>query len=256
MWLRILFLAVLQGVTEFIPISSSGHLVVFKHLLEVDAPGHALEVVLHIGSLVSIVVFFRQRIFSWCRGLLSKDKKAWQFAVALLISMLPVLIVYPVLHNFFEAAFDRPRMAALMLIWTGFVLLSLLLVRNRKQREPDVFSGGMIGLAQVLALLPGVSRSGMTISAARHLGLSADDAVEFSFLMSIPLLAGAGLLQLLKVDSMPPDISVAMLVSGAAVSAVTGYFALHVLVKVLKSGRFWMFGVYCLIAGAAGLILF
>lgn len=256
MWLRILFLAVLQGVTEFIPVSSSGHLVMFKHLLNVDAPGHALEVVLHIGSLISILVFFRQRIICWCKGLLARERTAGRFVAALLVSMLPVVIVYSLLHNFFADAFDRPRLAAVMLIWTGLVLLSLLLVRNRRQREPDAFRGGMIGLAQVLALLPGVSRSGMTITAGRHLGLSADDAVEFSFLMSIPLLAGAGLLQLLKVESMPPDISGAMLFAGAVVSAVTGYAALHVLVKVLKSGRFWVFGCYCLVAGVAGLLLF
>lgn len=254
MWLRIILLAVVQGVTEFLPVSSSGHLVILQHFAGMDAPGQALEVMLHLGSLFSILFFFRSRIIFWLKGLFAGDHHARRFFFALLVSMVPVLVAYPLAHKWFDDAFESPRFAALMLLCSGVVLLSLYRLKERTLAL-DISKGIMIGFAQVFALLPGISRSGITIVTARHVGLSADDAVEFSFLMSIPLLALAGLRQAIRLDPVSCGISPLILVTGLFVSALVGYVALFLLVKLLKSHRFRYFGWYCLAAGGIGLMV-
>jgi undecaprenyl-diphosphatase len=257
--IRVLFLAVLQGVSEFLPISSSGHLVIAKHLLGLDGgAGIQLEVALHAGTLVSILYFYRIRILELCRGFLRREAAAQKYLVCIVVGSIPTVVVYVVLGDWFEAQFGRPLVAAFLLCVTGCALLSL---RWLGTRVTDLSVGRAlaVGVAQSLALLPGISRSGSTIVTARWLGLSARTAAEFSFLMSIPALGGAMAIEALKmlrgggVDA----VGIPALAVGFVVAAVVGVGALSVLIRVLVAERFWLFGVYCLIAGAvaAGLLL-
>jgi undecaprenyl-diphosphatase len=254
---QILILGVLQGLTEFLPVSSSGHLVLGKALLALKTPeGPLLEVVLHVGSMLSIMAYYRRRLAGWLSGLLRRDPEARALTANVLTAAIPVLVVYPVFGKHIEAQFSSPRMAAAMLCVTGLVLLSTRFAPLGSALPRPVSALGM-GLAQAMALLPGISRSGSTLAAARWQRLAPGPAAELSFLMVLPLLAGAALLHVpdaLAVETrtaLPPGA----LAAGLAASAVVGYGALALLVRVFSGTRFYWFGAYCLAVGVLGLCL-
>lgn len=247
---KVLILAIVQGLTEILPISSSGHLVLAKHFCGLHSPGVTLEVALHVGTLLSILIYYRRSLVQFVRGL----PGSWQYAAALAIGTVPAVLVGLSLKDRIEGTFGEPRLAAGMLCVTGVILLSLLFGR-RNSRDLRLSDALWIGLAQAIAILPGISRSGSTIAAARHLGVEPGKAGEFSFLLSAPVILGSGMLVAGDVAKEGlGDVTAASLVLGVAVSAAVGYAALAVLARLLSSGRFWLFGVYCLAAGAAGLL--
>lgn len=251
---QILLLGVLQGVTEFLPVSSSGHLVLAESLMGLRTPeGPALEVVLHVGSMLSITVYYRQRLIAVATGVLRRDPAAWRLIGNVVVAALPVLVVYPLLGKQIEAQFDSPRVAAALLCVTGLVLLSTRFA-PRGVALPQPRSALGMGLAQALALLPGISRSGSTLAAARWQGLDPAGAAELSFLMVLPLLGGAALLHVPA--ALAPDaravLPLSSLAVGLAASAIVGYAALALLVRVFAGTRFHWFGAYCLAAGALG----
>jgi undecaprenyl-diphosphatase len=253
----ILVLGLVQGVTEFLPVSSSGHLVLAKSMLGLHTPeGPVLEVVLHAGSMVSILAYYRRRLFQLLGGLLRRERAAWGLAVSVLVAALPVLVVYPLCGEYIEAQFERPVMTAAMLCITGVALLSTRFA-PRGTGLPRPRSALVLGVAQAVALLPGISRSGSTLTAARWQGLAPGPAAEFSFLMVLPLLAGATILKVK--DACAPATQAALppaaLATGFVVSAVVGYAALALLVRVFSGARFHWFGVYCLAVGLLALCL-
>ena len=266
-YLSVALLAVLQGITEFLPISSSGHLLVAARLLDFNPPGVRVEMMLHFGTLLAVCLHYRLRLAALLRGFFRRDSAARRQCGLLLLASLPIIGVYLLFHEPLKAAYESPRLAAAMLLATGGGLLSLRLRRRPSAVDApptpaqadaplNAWRAGVIGLAQALAILPGISRSGATIVAARHLGLAPAHAAEFSFLMCIPPLLGGTLLSLFERGGAPgasgPSWSVLTL--GALVAAVVGYGAITVLLRVLNSGHFWMFGVYCLAAGGFLLI--
>jgi len=253
--LDVFLLAVLQGIAEFLPISSSGHLVLAQSLLKINNPGVRLEVVLHLGTLVSIFLFYRTAIARLIRGWLQGDRASWQTAGHLAISAMPAIFFYVLCHDKIDAFFEDSRAVGGFLIFTGAVLCSL--------RWMAGGNGGvtaaralLVGIAQALAVLPGISRSGMTISAARMAGIAPDKAAEFSFLMSTPLLIGAALMDFTGItpSSAAHALPAWLLLTAAGISAVVGYVAISLLVRVLRAGGFWMFGLYCFLAGLATLL--
>jgi len=252
--INVIVLALVQGLTEFLPVSSSGHLVIAQRLLGVSKAGITTEVWLHIGTLASILIFYRRVIAALIQGLCRRERQSLRMAAAILISMIPSVIFYLLAHRFVEGLYECPRFTGGCLIFTGMVLVALRWVRCR-EGEVTLARAVVVGLAQALALLPGISRSGMTIAAARASGIAPVRAAEFSFLMVIPLLAGAAAMDLMRLPAIGDGTSPALLALGAAVAAVVGYLALTVLVRVLKGGRFWMFGIYCVLAGLLTLIL-
>ncbi len=256
-WLHIVFLAILQGITEFIPISSSGHLVLARHALGVDAPGLILELVLHAGSLISIVVFFRRRLINLAISLLTVGGEGRRYALWILLGSLPAGIIGLLFNDVLSSRFDAPAATALLLIVTGLILLSSGLRPWTPPQPLGWRNGLLVGMAQALAILPGISRSGTTITVARRLGLTPSVAAEFSFVLSIPILCGTSLLMVRDLSTAhEAGWTPAMLVVGLLISAVVGYGALGILMRVLRGGRFWMFGIYCLVAGSLALILF
>ena len=258
--LNVLALSVLQGVAEFLPVSSSGHLVLGKHLLGLESPGVRLEVALHVGTMFSVVAFYRVTVLRLVKGVITGCRESWRMALNIAVSAIPAVVLYVALKKVFRIDlegdfFQSARMVGGALVFTGVVLLSLRWVPSSRGGKVTWRRAVVIGAAQAIALLPGVSRSGMTISAGRISGVDAKRVAEFSFLMSLPLIAGAALKDALTTTP-PGEAAVAgwLLVMGAAVACVIGYFALTLLVRLLRGQHFWIFGIYCLVAGGLALL--
>ena len=246
-------LSVLQGVAEFLPVSSSGHLVIGQHLLGLDVPGMRLDLMLHFGTLVSICVFYWRTIWRIVA------KFEWQYVLKIVLSALPAIVVYFFFRDFIEGLFENAKMVGALLMFTGAILIGTRYL-PRGGRDVCWRRALLMGCAQALALLPGVSRSGMTLASARGGRIDAEKAAEFSFLMSAPLIVGGVFLEILKAFRASPaaqeaEISWGLTIYGAALAAVVGYFSLVVLLKALKGRWFWLFGPYCLAAGLLTLIL-
>jgi len=246
--LEVIILAVLQGVAEFLPISSSGHLVIAQNLLNVNEPGMRLDVFLHLGTLFAIVAFY----WRFVARLLKFDMWALLYLGKLCLSAIPAIVVCFVFKHQIAYMFEDSRIVGSLLICTGIVVS---VTRFLPQGRKDVthLRAVLIGIAQSIALLPGISRSGMTLACARASKVDNTKAAEFSFLMSAPLIVGGVILELARSAGGVETgrIGWGLTIFGAAVSAVVGYFSLALLVRSLKSSRFWLFGVYCIIAGTA-----
>ena len=249
---EVTLLSVLQGIAEFLPISSSGHLVLGKQLLGLQDVGLRLDIFLHVGTLVAIFAFY----FSVIRRIV--DNLEWAYLLKVVVSAVPVGVVGILFHAQLEEIFSSPQMVGVALIFTGFILTA---TRFLPKGGLDVSYGRAfwMGIAQAIAIFPGVSRSGMTIAAARIARVDAEKSAEFSFLMSAPPIAGAALLEVLKgagaAAESAAEVSWPLTIYGCVLAAVVGYFSLKLLLKSLKSRWFWMFGPYCLCAGLVALFL-
>ena len=249
---EVTLLSVLQGIAEFLPISSSGHLVLGKQLLGLHDVGLRIDVFLHVGTLLVIFAFY----FSVIRRIVVNLE--WSYLLKVVVSAIPVGLVGILFHAQLEEIFSSPRMVGVALIFTGFILTA---TRFLPKGGLDVSYGRAfwMGIAQAIAILPGVSRSGMTIAAARIARVDAEKSAEFSFLMSAPPIAGAALLEVLKgagaAAESAAEVSWTLTIYGCILAAVVGYFSLKLLLKSLKSRWFWLFGPYCLGAGLLALFL-
>lgn len=253
-FLDVTILAVLQGVAEFLPISSSGHLVILQHILRVPENLRlSLEVFLHVGTLLAVFAFYARSIVRMVSGVVQGQRHAWCFVGRLGVSAIPAVIVYVLFHDQIEALTENARMVGALLMFTGAVLLGTRYL-PRGTRSIDWLRAILMGIAQAIALLPGVSRSGMTLVSARGGRVDANEAAEFSFLMSAPLIMGGLLLEILKFAKGEMTLcgySVGLFVWGVVLSAVVGFVSLALLVKTLKGKWFWLFGPYCIVAGLA-----
>ena len=249
--LEVIILAVLQGVAEFLPISSSGHLVIGQQLLGINEPGLRLDLCLHLGTLMSICVFYWRVIWRIIRNF------EWFYVIKIVLSALPAIVVYGCFKDFVDGMFENTRMVGALLMFTGAVLIGTRYL-PRGNKDVSLLRALLMGLGQALALLPGVSRSGMTLASARGGRVDPEKSAEFSFLMSAPLILGGMLLEVVKeLKGAAPaadGLGWGALLVGAAVAAVVGYFSLAVLVRALKGKWFWLFGPYCLAAGLLTLV--
>lgn len=247
---EIVILSILQGIAEFLPISSSGHLVICQHLLGVNESGMRLDVCLHAGTLISIFAFYAKSIVA-----IFKRREMWHFAIALFLSSIPAVIVYFFFSDEIKGLFENAKMVGALLMFTGAILVGTRYIPSSDKSVSFLRALGM-GLGQAIALLPGVSRSGMTLAAARSFGVKPEKAAEFSFLMSTPLIIGAMLLEILRsFDGAEMDATPwSHLIAGMAIAAIVGYYSLKILVKALKGKWFWLFGPYCILTGLATLI--
>ena len=249
---EVLVLSVLQGVAEFLPISSSGHLVLGKALLGIGDVGMRLDVFLHVGTLLSIFVFY----FSVVRRILVR--REWEYVAKVVLSAIPIGVVGVLFKDRLEEAFSSPAFVGGALVATG-VVLTVTRFMPKGDRGVSFARALLMGLAQAVAILPGVSRSGMTLAAARAAKVDGEKAAEFSFLMSAPPIAGAAILELAKslrcADAGGAQVSWLLCGFGAVLAAVVGWFALKLLVASLKGRWFWLFGPYCIAAGVLTLLL-
>jgi len=267
--LHSLILGLIQGLTEFLPISSSGHLVFGEALLggKVDK-GITFEVVVHFGTLCSILLYYRREIADILSSLwdlllhpgefsnkVSNDTNI-KLTGFILLSMIPALIVGLTMKDMVEEAFLNPLMVSIMLLITGLILFSTKFRDHFPNRLKSSSAFG-IGLAQAFAVLPGISRSGSTISLGLYLGIEREEAANFSFLMVIPVIAGAMILQAGTV--VETGISMAEfwnLLVGFLTSFVSGYFALKYLIIMLRTRGISPFAWYCWALGIFGIFYF
>lgn len=256
LWIKLSLLSILQGVAEFLPISSSGHLVLLQSLLGINSPGEDLEILLHAGTMLSIVCFYRQMLWSLIKGFFSWEKPAVNTIITLAMSTIPAIIFYVLFRNSISFIYENPKIVGGLLLATGAMLLSLRFI-PKKDRDISIPRALAIGAAQAIAILPGISRSGSTIVCARSLGVAPEKAAAFSFIMSLPLIAGATAMMALGLTggeetanaASAIEITLPMQLFAFALSAAVGYFSLKILVKMLKMGVFWFFGIYCLVVG-------
>ena len=249
-WMSVSALSVLQGIAEFLPISSSGHLVLGKSLLGMNELGMRIDIFLHVGTLLAIFAFY----FAIIRRIVVDFE--WPYVLKVILSAVPAGLAFFLFKDRLEAAFATPKMVGGALIFTGLVLTATKFL-PKGDKDVSFLRALLMGLAQAVALLPGVSRSGMTLAAARASGVESENSAEFSFLMSAPPIAGAALLEVLKglkATETTVEVGWGLTVYGCALAAVVGYFSLKLLVKSLKGRWFWLFGPYCLVAGTATLL--
>ncbi len=255
--LKILFLAVLQGVAEFLPISSSGHLALVGNLINLGNIMPRVEAILHFGTLMSLIAYYWRTILAIIRCMIAGKREGWISAGMIVAGCIPAIIVYLLFGDAIEAALgESPRTIGCLLVVTGLILLSLRLHEGKGNGKITWFRAVAIGVAQAFALFPGISRSGSTIVCARHLGVSPKNAVDYSFLMSLPLVFGATLMAFIHPgETISGEPGWGILFLAAIVAGVVGYFAIQLLMRVISGPKFWYFGFYCIAAGLLTLIL-
>lgn len=255
--LQAVILGIVQGLTEFIPVSSSGHLVVVQEWLATGEGGLLFDVALHTGTLLALVVFFYQDIVRLAKGFLSggRDRRlVWLLAAA----TVPAVIVGLVLQDLAATTFRSPTLVGINLIIVAVLMLLAEKVGRRKTRLEKIGFGQamVVGCAQALALVPGVSRSGSTITAGLFTGLDRVAATRFAFLLAIPITFGA----ILKVlffsgDTLVFDHSAAVLLAGIGTSFISGILAIRFLLRFLQRHSINIFAYYRIALGVAVLLL-
>jgi undecaprenyl-diphosphatase len=249
-----LVLGVVQGATEFLPVSSSGHLVIFQTVLGITVPGVLFEVVVHVATLLSILSVYRARVVDLVKGMISRSREAWQYVGLLALATVPAGLVGVLWKDRIEALFESPVVPGVALLVTGLLLWTTRRALGRAVADhPGVTAAAVIGLAQAAALVPGISRSGSTVVAALWLGVSAPEAAAFSFLMAVPAIGGAAVLQIPEIAAGAGPGVLPMVVGGIA-AAVTGVVAIRTFVAMLASRSFYLFAPYCWGVGSAYLL--
>lgn len=273
-FLEAIFLGILQGLTEFLPVSSSGHLVLAQQFLGLKEPLVFFDVMLHVGTLAAVLVAYRDAIGRLTIGGLSAfgNTQFWRqpkatlntsaelkFIWLILLGSVPTGIIAVVFKTQLESFFDEVRLVSVMLILTG-VILQLPRLRREETNTPDdaigtlkAWHAPLIGIAQGCAITPGISRSGTTISLALFLGIPAKTAAEYSFLLSIPAILGAVVLKIRDIG----DTAIPLHIVGAGMLAsfIVGYIALRFLLVVLNRGNFSVFSYYCVALGLTSLLI-
>jgi len=253
-----LLLALVQGITEFLPISSSGHLVLGQRLLGIEGPGLALQAALHLGTALSVLIVFRCDVWRLLRclgpGGIRQDRRS---VLWLALASIPVAAAGLLLGQWIEPLYGSLLAVGVSLLITGGILVaSGRVARKAKGPAPHGWRALAVGVAQAAALLPGLSRSGATIAAGTLLGSQPMAAARFSFLLSLPAVIGAGGITLCKALRAPASSAepIVRLLLGGVVAAAVGVVALRLLLAVVARARLSVFGAYCLALGAAVLL--
>jgi len=249
-------LGLIQGLTEFLPVSSSGHLVIGEQLLKFDPPGVLLEAILHLGTLIAVLILFRHDLLRLTRGLFTKGRELGEVR-CLIAGTIPIAIIGLVLQDKIESAFSSLIIVAICLLVTGgLLLIADWAGRQAKRKEVTLRDALLIGISQAAALLPGISRSGVTITTGMIVGIEGKEAARFSFLLSIPAIVGAAGLkfyQALTTTSVAASEWPGLLV-GALTALGVGVVAIKGLLALISRGKLKIFGVYCLVIGLSTIV--
>jgi undecaprenyl-diphosphatase len=247
-------LGAVQGFTEFLPVSSSGHLILFPEFFGWDAQSIAFDVAVHVATLGAIVVALWPRISAWAQELVRGSRTAWKLAVYLVVATIPAALFGVFAHDWLEAQRALPIVGVMLILW-GVVLYVADVVAVRVKRtvvndeRVTWWMALFIGVGQAIALIPGVSRSGVSMSVGMFLGMDRKTAANFSFLLAIPAILGAGFVTALDVMESGLDVSIAALVVGCIAAFVTGVFAIRFLFAVMNKGGFTWFALYRVVLG-------
>ena len=248
-----IILGTIQGLTEFLPISSSGHLVLGQMILDVKIQGNEFEVVTHLGTLVSVLCIFWKEILSLILNITDKNTREYIFYI--ILGTIPAAIIGFGAKSYISELFDSVQLVSVALMVTGLILFFSQKVK-KNSLAIDANKALLIGITQAIAIIPGISRSGITICTALALGMSGKNAAKFSFLLAIPVISGAGLLLTLDSQSNITLIPLTSLIMAFLSSFIVGYICLKWLLSLLESGKFYFFGYYCFLIGLIVLLFF
>ncbi len=261
-----IFLGVVQGATEFLPISSSGHLVLFQNLMGFHEPQLLLDISLHIGTLLAVLVVFRRDLAGMAvelwrlvapgpgaeNGAPFRERLRGALLTWIVVGNIPTALIGLVFKDPLERLFGSVPVVGSMLLVTG-LLVALTRLAPERARRLGLLAALAVGTAQGLAIIPGISRSGATIACGLLIGLDRDLAARFSFLLSVPAIAGALMLQVVTGDVAGPDLAV--LIAGGLAAAVVGLLALVLLMGMVHKGRLYWFAPYCWALGVGVILL-
>lgn len=253
--LKVVLLALVQGITEFLPVSSSGHLVVVQHVLSWNRDNVLLDATLHFGTAAAIILVFRKDIRDLVEGLFSREgarkRRSFRYTAFLVLGSIPAAAAGLAFRSFFERKFlDARSTGPMFLVTAAFLFASA--IRKKPSAPLDAPKVAAIGFAQALAILPGVSRSGTTISAALLAGTERKEAGRFAFLLGLPAFLGAALLELRGLSE--ASLSSGLLLAAFALSCAVGVVALKLLLGFVDRGKLYYFGYYLVVLGVACLV--
>jgi undecaprenyl-diphosphatase len=246
-----LFLGLVQGFTEWLPISSSGHLVIFESLLGISVPAD-FNIVIMMGTIAALILYLRKKIFQLLSGMVALERTSLTYIGLIVLSGIPTALIGFAGKEFFKGLFSQPFVVSLLIIITGIFLLIASWAKNQNAAV-DAKRSLWIGVAQGFAVAPGISRSGSTIGTALLLGVKPKDAAEFSFLIGIPAMTIAAVLTYL--EEPVSGSGFAPLLVAIIAAFIAGYASIGLLMRWLQENRFYYFGVYCVIAGSIFAIL-
>lgn len=256
-YLNAVLLGLIQGLTEFLPVSSTGHLVLAKKLLGVDMPGLSFEVFVHVGTLFSVIWVFRHRLWAiiksflvlfkkneWARFSASEDRR---FGILLLVASIPTALIAFAFKDIIENAFKSTLFVGIALAFTGGLLWTAdkLPAGSKGIDKTTALDAVIIGIFQGVAIFPGISRSGATLSGALFRKLEKRKAAEFSFLLSIPAILGGALVSALEIGKSPESVDWLFFLVGIVAAAGAGIFAIRFFIKLLVRDRLRPFAFYC-----------
>ena len=256
-WWQALILGLVQGLTEFLPVSSSGHLVIFRELLGAEAPSDLVfEITVHVATALATIVVFRKQILDLLQGLFKfKYNQQTDFIAKLVVSMIPVAIVGFFFKDKVEELFSSLLVVGCALMVTALLLFLSDRVKARKEGKEITFGQALVmGLGQAVAVIPGLSRSGTTISAGLLSGASRNKVAEFSFLMVLVPILGEAFLDIVGGDMAASSIGLLPLAVGFLAAFVSGLFACKVMIALVRKARLSWFALYCAIVGILVLI--
>jgi undecaprenyl-diphosphatase len=262
-WWQAVVLAIVQGLTEFLPVSSSGHLVLFPRLFGWTDQGLAFDVAVHVGTLVAVLLYFRRDLLPLARGGLrwlggDRQDVYGRFALNLLVASIPVFIIGFLFKDYIETALRSPAVVAFQLAVFGIVLyvVDRMSAKRRDEQSLKMGEAVIIGCAQALALVPGTSRSGITMTAGLALGLTRESAARFAFLLSIPGIAGAGAYETYQFLTTATAVEPADMLIGVGVSALVGYACIAFFLRYIPRIGFLPFTLYRLLLAAVVVAVF
>lgn len=265
--IKAIILGIVQGLSEFLPISSSGHLVLFTEILDFHKTGIAFDVFVHFGTLVAVLVVFRKDVWEMIRWLPAvpafvmngmkiqrKEDEFKAMSFYIIVGTIPAAVVGLLFEKMIEGLFTS------MLLVLGALLLTALIMfssRFTRENQPfmNLFHAILIGFAQAFAIIPGISRSGSTIVIALWLGIKRETAARFSFLLSVPVILGASILKMKELlENPPPSGEILNLTLGTIAAAVSGYLAIVWMLDIIRRQKLEWFGLYCAIVSIAGMV--
>jgi len=243
--IKYIFLGIIQGLTEFLPVSSSGHLVIAQQLFGIRADQVAISVLLHLGTLLAVVIFFWKDILNLLKNLKLLSLAAVVVVITGIIGILG--------KDFFESLFSSAKLVSIAWIFTGLMLMATKKITQLDRDKLNVKDAIILGLTQGLAIIPGISRSGITISALFFRKIQRTLAFTFSFIVSIPIILGAALLEVKKIGTVA-QADIKNLIAGFIFSFFSGLLALLILKLVINKSKFYYFGYYCIFMAIVTLI--
>ena len=250
-FIKLIVLAIVQGATEFLPVSSSGHLVITQFFLDLKVKGVLIELILHVGTILSILIYYRKRIIELILGIFKGERFALLYLLWIIISMVPAGLLYLAHGDSLKSIYDNPTVVACLLLITGGLMLSFKYLDKRESTKTiSPLKAFLIGCAQAFAVLPGISRSGSTIWAARLLRIKPEQAAEFSLFMSVPVIIGATIAEIISAENtnaVLESYSIIELIMAMCVTSLVGCLAIKLLVQTLVNRKFWIFGIYCIV---------